>query len=180
MGTAETTIVAELHRATDTLKDWRELGISHAPVIHIAVMSEPFLSYVFEGKKTVESRFSLHKIAPYQKVQPSNIILMKAGPIVGSFKVGWVRYFNLKEETIEELRHRYGTAICGDEAFWQTKADKHYATLIGITEVTQLSPVTISKSDRRGWLTLEDPGKAWPNFKQRQSKQTVRRSKSDQ
>ena len=117
-------------------------------------MSEPYLSYVFEGKKTVESRFSLHKIAPYRKVKSGDIVFMKAGPIVGCFTVSWVKEFSLAEYPTEIIKKEYGDRICADDDFWRQKASKQYATLIGIEDVHRLTPVAITKHDRRGWITL--------------------------
>lgn len=122
--------------------------------IHLAVMNEPFLKYVFEGKKTIESRFSLHKIAPYQKVQPGDAVFMKAGPVVGRFTVAWVKYFDLSEYPIEKLRQEYDDAICGDADFWKAKSTKRYVTLMGIQDVNRLPPMQIEKRDRRAWVSL--------------------------
>ncbi len=116
--------------------------------IHLAIMNEPFLTYVFEGKKTVESRFSLHKIAPYKKVLPGDMVFMKAGSIVGRFTVAWVKYFDLNEYPIEEIERQYGSEICGDAGFWKTKRTKRYVTLLGIKNVERLTPLHIEKRDR--------------------------------
>lgn len=118
-------------------------------------MREPFLTYVFEGKKTIESRFSLHKIAPYQKVKPGDTVFMKAGPIVGYFTVTWVKYFDLTVYPTEALQQLYNEAICGDNEFWKAKGAKRYATLIGISNVQRVDPIAIQKHDRRAWVTIE-------------------------
>ncbi len=147
-------ILAELQSAIQNHKDWTKLDLAKAPNIHVAIMSEPFLTYVFSGKKTVESRFSLNKIAPYGKVKPGDIVFMKAGPIIGCFTVSWVKIFNLQEHPISEIAQEHGTAICGDEAFWKRKSTKRYATLMGIEDVQELTPAKVTKFDRRAWLTL--------------------------
>lgn len=36
--------------------------------IHLGIFSEPYLTYMLEGKKTVESRLSKNKIAPYNQI----------------------------------------------------------------------------------------------------------------
>lgn len=118
-------------------------------------MNEPFLTYVFQGKKTIESRFSLHKIAPYQKVQSGDVVFMKAGPIVGYFTVAWVKYFNLSEYPIEKIRQEHGDEICGDADFWKAKSTKRYVTLMGIRDVKRLPPIPIEKRDRRAWVRYE-------------------------
>lgn len=123
--------------------------------IHLAVMNEPFLTYVFEGKKTVESRFSLRRIAPYQKVQPGDVVFMKAGVIVGCFTVAWVKYFDLNEYSVEQIKQEYDDVIYGDASFWKAKNDKRYTTLIGISDVKRLTPHKIEKRDRRAWVSLQ-------------------------
>lgn len=149
-------ILAELYDAGQQHSDWAGL-VQSGHRLHIAVMVEPFLSLVFEGRKTVESRFSHHRIAPYRQVQPQDIVLMKAGPIVGCFTVAWVSDIDLTQTPIQHIATTYGSGICGDADFWRQKADKRYATLLGITSVRRLSPLSISKADRRAWLTLAAP-----------------------
>lgn len=152
----EKRILTELQTAVQSHTDWAKLDITKVPSIHVAVMSEPFLSYVFSGKKTVESRFSTNKIAPYGKAQPGDVVFMKAGWIVGCFTISWVKTFDLQEYPITEIAKEYGIQICGDEAFWRHKGTKRYATLMGITNIQRLTPVKITKHDRRAWMTLKN------------------------
>src|SRR5438105_96656 len=53
--------------------------------IHLAVFIEPFLQYILDGKKTIETRFSSVRCAPYERVRSGDIILLKrtGGPVVG-------------------------------------------------------------------------------------------------
>src|SRR5215210_2794220 len=57
--------------------------------IHLAVFVEPFLDYVLDGSKTVESRFSVNRCAPFGKVSPGDMVLLKraGGPVVGIARV---------------------------------------------------------------------------------------------
>src|SRR5688572_1351393 len=52
---------------------------------HVAVFSEPFLTAVLTGEKTIESRFSSVRCAPYGEVAVGDIVLIKrvAGPVCG-------------------------------------------------------------------------------------------------
>jgi len=52
--------------------------------LHLAVMVEPFLSYMLEGRKTIESRFSVKRTAPFNRIHPGDVILLKkaGGPVV--------------------------------------------------------------------------------------------------
>ena len=60
--------------------------------IHLAIFNEPFLSLVFNGKKKIESRFSINRICPYGKIKKGdNLILSSfgAGFTWGSIYVKW-------------------------------------------------------------------------------------------
>lgn len=146
-------IQAELHGAAQTCPAWA-LALAGRSDVHIAVMAEPFLSYIFTGRKTVESRFSIHRIAPYNRIKPGDIVLLKAGDIIGCFTADWVEFYSLAEQPLEDIAARYGDAIGGDDDFWIQKSSKQYATLIGIRGVRHLPPLHITKTDRRAWLTL--------------------------
>jgi hypothetical protein len=65
--------------------------------IHLAVFVEPYLSFVLEGKKTVESRFSLNRHAPYEQVRDGDLLVLKksGGPICGVCRVSNVWYYRL-------------------------------------------------------------------------------------
>jgi hypothetical protein len=144
----------ELLDATYTFDDWAELNFTKNP-IHIAVTNEPFLSLILNGAKTIESRFSLHKIAPFNRISPDDLVFLKSGSIIGCFSVGWVKYFDLDETPISHLKSLYGQQIRGDASFWDERLGKRYATLMGIEKIRPLTPLTISKTDRRAWLDLD-------------------------
>lgn len=123
--------------------------------IHLAVMVEPFLSLLLDGTKTIESRFSKNAIAPYQRAAEGDVVLLKAGPIVGSFRVASATYTVLADGDLTRLRDRYAEAIgATDDQFWGARAGKRYATLLGVSEVHRLPPVPVSKRDMRGWVIV--------------------------
>lgn len=43
--------------------------------IHLGIFSEPYLSYMLDGKKTIESRFSKKKIMPYNRITKEDIVM---------------------------------------------------------------------------------------------------------
>ena len=49
----------------------RKLTMGTPVQVHLAVMVEPYLSRVLDGSKTIESRFSRKKIAPWGRVSVS-------------------------------------------------------------------------------------------------------------
>jgi ASC-1-like (ASCH) protein len=131
--------------------------------IHLAIFIEPYLSYVIEGKKTVESRFGVRRNAPYGKVASGDIILLKrsGGPVVGLCKVSNVWYYKLTEDSWKKLRKEFTNALCAqDPVFWENRASAEFATLMQISFVKPIEPITYEKNDRRGWVVLRSPMKA--------------------
>jgi hypothetical protein len=155
---SEARILHQIASAADTYNDWKQLelfaGDSSEAGLHIACMVEPFLGYILEGRKSIESRFSKPLIPPYQRVAVDDVVLLKAGPIVASFRTASVEFIELNDREFNRLVTDYSAAICADEDFWKARAGKRYATLLGISDVWQLAPLKIDKHDRRGWMVL--------------------------
>ena len=65
--------------------------------IHLAVFVEPFLQFVLDGRKTVESRFSIHRRPPFGCVRSGDLVLIKesGGPVVAMAEVSNVWYYQL-------------------------------------------------------------------------------------
>jgi len=151
-----------IERAHETeAYDWAAKLQETAPErIHVAIMVEPYLSLILQGKKTIESRFSKHKITPWQRVQPGDIVVMKksGGGFVGMFEAAGVLYEEL-DNGIDSLRERYQSALCVDDAFWQSKADSRYATLIFITRLLPFKPFSLSFKNRQAWIDLHGTAK---------------------
>jgi hypothetical protein len=124
--------------------------------VHLAVFSEPFLSFVLSGRKTLESRFSRFRIAPFDAVAPGDVILIKAvaGPIRGVALAQRTWFFDLSSAPIRTLRERFATGICANDDFWDDKRDAAFATIIELAEPAAIEPLGCDKKDRRGWVTL--------------------------
>lgn len=124
--------------------------------IHLAIFAEPFLSMVLSGEKTVESRFSRNRCAPYGEISDGDIILTKAvaGPVLGIALARRVWCYDLVTEPIGRIRDRFGAGIRADEEFWSSRSDALYATLIELDAPAAIAPVNSSKRDRRGWVAL--------------------------
>ncbi len=132
------------------------LGVD-ARRVHLAVFVEPFLSYVLEGAKSVESRFSMRQCAPFGRVASGDIILLKAasGPVKGICQVAKTWFFDLRSVPLANVRERFAESICatGDE-FWRAREKAEYATLLKLECVRELTPMSCPKRDRRGWVIL--------------------------
>lgn len=124
--------------------------------IHVAIFAEPFLSLVLAGKKTIESRFSRNRCAPYGEIGDGDIILIKevAGPICGVALAKRTWCYDLGSEPIERIKDRFGAGICAGDEFWSSRADALYATLIELDATASIAPIRCDKRDRRGWVSL--------------------------
>lgn len=73
---------------------------------HLAIFTGPFLDLVLEGKKTIESRFSKVRCAPYGVATEGDIVLMKkaGGLVIGKFTVSRAETFNNLRREINIIR----------------------------------------------------------------------------
>ena len=60
--------------------------------VHLGVFVEPYLTFLLQGKKTIESRFSINKHAPFEQVQDGDILVLKksSGPVCANCRVAHV------------------------------------------------------------------------------------------
>ena len=124
--------------------------------LHLAVFVEPYLTFLLDGKKTVESRFSINKNAPFEQVKTGDIVLLKrsSGPICGACRVANVWYYRLDPTTWREIE-RYSRALCMDNSdFWQRKKGASFATLMQVEDVCKVKEFDIDKSDPRSWVVV--------------------------
>lgn len=149
-----------LERVSDCAQ-WRDTidrarACSQPQQAHIAVMHEPFLSYVLDGRKRVESRFSRTRVAPYGRVRTGDLLLLKelGGPISGLAEVTHADSYVLDPAVWTMLHDRFASALCADGAFWEQRRDARFATLMSLGAVTPIEPMPIDKHDRRGWVVL--------------------------
>lgn len=136
---------------------WGRRFAEHQFTIHLAIFVEPFLQYVLDGKKTVESRFSVNRCAPYRRVHPGDAIVLKrsGGPVVAICEVTQAWDYELDLTSWQEIRVQFTNALCAqDPSFWTDRKDASYATLLRIDHVTPLVPLVCAKQDRRGWVVL--------------------------
>jgi hypothetical protein len=128
--------------------------------LHLAVLIEPFHSWLLDGTKTIESRFSRVRCAPYGVLAEGDVIVVKksGGPVSGAFQASQVRSYQLTPDRIRELRGKFAAQICAeDDDFWTQRADCTYATLIDVAHVRALPGLPFPKKDRRGWVPLLSP-----------------------
>ncbi len=129
-------------------------SVAHS--MHLAVLNEPYLTHILEGRKTIESRFGVHKSMPYDRVVAGDIIFLKraAGFVVGACVVDYAISMVLTPYAWEVVR-AYADFICIDEVFIQSQQHKKYVTLICLRDVTKITPFPVDKRDRRAWVKME-------------------------
>ena len=113
---------------------------------------------VLNGEKTIESRWSMHKVAPYNKVSVGDKILLKetGKDVTATAKVKDVRYYELTPQIVEDIKIKYGKEI-ETEKFedWQTTLQKKYCTLIWLDDVKKIKPIKVQRSNGAGWIALK-------------------------
>ncbi|MBR2008651.1 MAG: ASCH domain-containing protein, partial [Peptococcaceae bacterium] len=114
-------------------------------------------TYLLNGKKTIESRISKYKIAPYNKIDKDDIVFVKkpGGDILAYFTIKEILFIELEDVNISEIKHKYNDRLCVDEKFWISKKDSKYATLIFINDLVKLQPFHINKKGMQTWIKLE-------------------------
>ena len=167
-------LVDSLKQSTDGHQFWEgylEKLSASEPVpfsVHLAILLEPYLQYILEGTKTVESRFSKNRIAPYNMVEPGDVVLLKkvaAKSISGVCVVRRVWFYQLNPETWSQIRDGFSKALRADDpSFWNRRETAQFATLMRIAEVHPLPSIEVPKRDRRGWVILHAHRQTKLNF----------------
>ena len=134
---------------------------------HLAILSPGWIERIFDESKTIESRFTKVRCAPFGKVHEGDIVYLKesGGLVKGMFTVAKVEtYENLTDAQICDLFYKeYREQIFSDlSALMRRPPDKwltaKHATLIHIDDPVQFDkPLTFPKRDPRAWVVLEAP-----------------------
>lgn len=128
---------------------------------HLAIFSDRgTIEKIFNCQKTVESRFSQKRIAPYKKIMKDDTIYLKlAGEkILGKVVVDNVLYFdNLEKKRIRQICTNYQKELAMEKNFWYSKNLAKHASLIFLKNPSRfLAPLKFIKRDKRGWVVLEN------------------------
>lgn len=129
-------------------------------MIHVAVLKPGYLRDILAGRKTVESRLTKTAQPPHGRVQPGERLFLKAsaGPFMATAVAGEVLSFNdMRPVDVDRLRKRYGKPIAGDDAYWRSKRDSPFATLIELQEV---EPIAVGPAYKvaymKAWYVLDE------------------------
>lgn len=135
---------------------------------HLAIFSKSVIPQIFNGQKTVETRFSQKRIPPFGDVSVGDLVYIKESgeEIRGQFKVTKVLSFEgIDPQDWQLIKSAYGKALSlgsieADEAYFKSRTAARYGTIIFMDQVEQFitSPVKFTKKDLRGWVVLEVKG----------------------
>ncbi len=156
-------LIKDVCTAVSKGSEWEAWLSQETRSVHLAVFVEPYLRYILQGRKTVESRFSAVRCAPYGSVQTGDILLLKkaGGPVVGMCEVTQVWHYELDPASWQEIRRSFTAALCAQNpGFWKDRENAAFATLMRVGHVTPVAPLPCSKRDRRGWVVLRRPVRA--------------------
>jgi len=137
------------------------LNYNNDIVEHLAILrksnikkGDNLLGEILSGKKTIESRWYVHKSVPWGKVKPGETIYFKESgyPVSARGKISNVLFFeNLGPDLIKEIIIKYGHKIApsfAQEALFEWGrglVKKRYCIIIFLTDVVPIKPFKINK-----------------------------------
>ena len=137
-------------------------GIKPLMQHHLAILAKGWIDPILEGAKTIESRFTKVRCAPYGKVNTGDLVYMKAcrGPVKGHFTVAAV--YNLTDAIVDQIYDKHSEKILVNTCDCDTPPLKwyfsRYATLIHVTDVVAYgNPFPYKQKGRSAWLLLDAP-----------------------
>ncbi len=130
---------------------------------HVAIMSKkpPFLKWILDGSKKVESRWYKTKRTPYGRIKENDIIYFKNSGerITVKATVEKVLFFaDLTQEKIKKIIKDYGDDIKLQNKDATTYTAK-YCILLFLKDVQEITPFKIDKTgfgSGAAWLTMQN------------------------
>jgi hypothetical protein len=131
-------------------------------------MSPGFLRKVLSKDKTIESRWSRDRSAPFRLVSPGDTIYFKrsGGPVLARAAIIQADYYELPEDwasvTVLVQQHAAELGLNGNpsaQEFLETHQTKRFASFFRLKGLEQIMPFNIDKSGfspRASWLALPD------------------------
>lgn len=126
------------------------------------IVHKQYITPILSGHKLVEARLGVDRRAPFNKVEPGDIVYVKptSHPVAAKAIVHRVdQYEGLDHEDIDRLKDLYNDRVLGDDSFWDAKADAKFATFITLDKVQLLKderfvPKELLVPSRNAWRVL--------------------------
>jgi ASC-1-like (ASCH) protein len=130
---------------------------------HIAILDKKrkLLPKILSGEKTIESRRTLTKRAPYGKIATGDIVYFKDSgePVSARARVKDVKFFcDPGIPTLKRIVRDYGRRICLKPDFDVKKVRAKYITLVFLQDVEPVKSFRIDKSgfgNANAWLVVQ-------------------------
>lgn len=131
---------------------------------HLMIVHKRYIGPILSGHKLVEARLGADRRAPFNKVEPGDVIYIKPSSqrVAAKAIVHRVDQFEgLDHEDIDRLKALYNDRVLGDDAFWDAKADAKFATFITLEKVQLISderfvPKELLVPSRNAWRVLSE------------------------
>ena len=133
---------------------------------HVAIMKKSWglIPKVLDRSKKIESRWSINRISPYDKVKTGDRVFFKnAGEFITAVaKVGRVEQFsNLDPSKVYALIKKYGGVdginVASSDQTYQWAKNKRYCVLIYLKDSQKVKPFKINKASfgsAAAWLVV--------------------------
>ncbi len=144
--------------------------MDHVAILRKAKISkgDDLLGDILSEKKTIESRWYVNKISPWNKIEKNDLVYFKESghsvtAVATVSKV--IQYKNLDKKLINQIIKVYGKQIApytskGDFQSWAEKEDKkRYCILIFLKNVKEIEPFDVDKKGYgifSAWLVVGD------------------------
>lgn len=126
---------------------------------HLVILKKPYVRAILAGRKSIESRFMKIRRAPYEKVSAGDRLFFKesSGKVCAVGRAGKVVNFkDLTSGRIMQIKRKHNGRICGDDLYWEQKAESRWGVLIWLKDVRAIEPIRIDKKDWRAWVVLTE------------------------
>lgn len=121
---------------------------------HIVILKEKYYDAILNGSKKIESRWSIHKIVPYEMVNINDTLLLKKTgcDITATCVVKDVKYFKLDDKVLEAIENKYASDICMSSESFKGMKNKKYCTLVWVDNVKEITPIKVKRSYGSAWI----------------------------
>lgn len=134
------------------------------PDTHLMIVQPQIASRIMTGQKLVEARMGTDRSAPYNRVQPGDIVYIKPSGqrVIGKAVVHRVdQYSGLTPSDIDHLQRVYNDRVQGDDLYWQSNRSSTYATFITLSKVAMIVdestvPASLLAPSSSEWRVLND------------------------
>lgn len=135
---------------------------------HVAILRKgKILNNIVKGRKTIESRWYVNKISPWDKISKGDTVYFKESgePVTVKAYASKVLQFDLINNDIGDIVRKYGKQIDPDSTkksfldWAKNLGKKRYVVLVFLKDVEKVEPFNINKKGYGiscAWLLVKD------------------------